>query len=193
MLKVLLTAGLLVAATGADASGLRLAGAGTAPVSRADTFRTQTRLMDTRLSRQYSASAPQGAAVPAVTYQGSYRGEFIGIARAAASRHGVPEELFLRLVNQESRWNPGAVSPAGARGLAQLMPETATLLGVDINDPHQNLEGGARFLRMMYDRFGSWRLALAAYNAGPGAVEQHNGVPPYAETTNYVQVILGSG
>jgi Soluble lytic murein transglycosylase and related regulatory proteins (some contain LysM/invasin domains) len=192
MLRTLLAAGLLVCATEAGASGLRLSGGGPAPATRADTFRSQTRLMDTRLSRQYSASAPDSAA-PAVTYQGSYRGEFIGVARAAAARHGVPEELFLRLVNQESRWNPGAVSPAGARGLAQLMPETALLLGVDINDPQQNLDGGARFLRMMYDRFGSWRLALAAYNAGPGAVEQHNGIPPYAETTNYVQVILGSG
>ena len=187
-----MAAALVVWAGGAEASGLRLMGGGAAPATRADTFRSQTRLMDTRLSRQYSASAPEGAA-PAVTYQGSYRGEYIGVARAAAVRHGVPEELFLRLVNQESRWNPGAVSPAGARGLAQLMPETALLLGVDINDPGQNLDGGARFLRMMYDRFGSWRLALAAYNAGPGAVEQHNGVPPYAETTDYVRIILGAG
>lgn len=148
--------------------------------------------MDSRLSRQYSASAPERAA-PVLSYTGRYRGEFLPVARAAAAQHGVPEELFLRLVHQESRWNAGAVSPAGARGLAQLMPETAALLGVNPDDPRQNLEGGARYLRMMYDRFGSWRLALAAYNAGPGAVEQHNGVPPYAETTNYVRVILGTG
>lgn len=175
----------------AQANGLRLSGGGSA-VSRTESFDRATRLMDSRLSRQYSASTPQGA-VPAVAYSGRYRGEFLPLARAAAQRHGVPEELFLRLVHQESRWNAGAVSPAGARGLAQLMPGTAELLGVNPDDPTQNLDGGARYLRMMYDRFGSWRLALAAYNAGPGAVEQHNGVPPYAETTQYVRVILGAG
>jgi len=72
------------------------------------------------------------------------------------------------------------------------MPGTAARLGVDANDPHQNLDGGARYLRMQYDRFGSWRLALAAYNAGPEAVEKHGGIPPYRETTNYVRIILGS-
>lgn len=195
MLRMLLAAGLVagaLVADGAAASGLRLGGGGGAPASRADTFRTQTRLMESRLSRQYSASAPQGS-VPAVTYSGSYRGEYLELARESARRHNIPEDLFLRLVHQESRWNPGAVSPAGARGLAQLMPDTARLLGVDIDDPRQNLDGGARYLRMMFDRFGNWRHALAAYNAGPGAVEQHNGVPPYAETTDYVRIILGAG
>jgi soluble lytic murein transglycosylase-like protein len=72
------------------------------------------------------------------------------------------------------------------------MPATARHLGVDIDNPHQNLEGGARYLRQMYDRFGSWRLALAAYNAGPEAVDRHGGVPPFRETQNYVRVILGS-
>ena len=93
----------------------------------------------------------------------------------------------------ESSYNPTALSPKGAYGLGQLMPDTAARLGVNPDDPRQNLEGGARYLRMMYERFGDWRLALAAYNAGPGAVEQHNGVPPYAETTEYVRIILGAG
>ena len=85
------------------------------------------------------------------------------------------------------------MSRKGAIGLAQLMPDTARLLRVDPNDPAQNLQGGARYLRMMYERFGSWRLALAAYNAGPGAVESHGGIPPFEETRNYVAIILGAG
>ena len=124
-------------------------------------------------------------------FRGNYKGEFLEVAKAAARKHNIPEDLFLRLVQQESGWNTGAVSPKGATGLAQLMPDTARLLSVDINDPEENLEGGARYLRMMYDRFGSWRLALAAYNAGPLAVEEHGGIPPYDETQNYVKAILG--
>ena len=187
-MRIILATFLVAAVAGqAGASGLRL---GTGSASRTDTFRSQTRLMDTRLARQYAAPDSAGSVA---AYSGSYRGDYLPVARAAAQRHGIPEDLFLRLVHQESRWNPGAVSPAGARGLAQLMPETASLLGVNPDDPEQNLDGGARYLRMMFDRFGSWRLALAAYNAGPGAVEQHGGVPPYDETTNYVRIILGSG
>jgi len=179
----------------AAANGLRLGGSGGG--SRQQAFATQTRLMDTRLSDQYSASdrlAPGGQgreSIPA--YRGSYRGPFLDLARQAARRHNIPEDLFLRLVYQESRWNPDAISHAGARGLAQLMPDTARLLGVDPDDPRQNLEGGARYLRMMHDRFGNWRLALAAYNAGPEAVARHGGVPPFRETTDYVRIILGSG
>lgn len=179
----------------AQASGLRLGGG--APQSRQDAFASQTRLIDTRLARQYSTAVdtlPQAVRPEAVPrYRGNYRGEFLDMARAAARRHAIPEDLFLRLVHQESRWNPRAVSHAGARGLAQLMPETARLLGVDPDDPRQNLEGGARYLRMMHDRFGNWRLALAAYNAGPGAVERHNGIPPFQETRDYVRIILGPG
>ena len=115
---------------------------------------------------------------------------YLGEARKAARLHRVPEPLFLRLITQESGWNPGARSPKGAIGLAQLMPQTARLLRVDPRSPAANLEGGARYLRMMYDRFGSWRLALAAYNAGPEAVQKYRGVPPYDETRSYVQIIL---
>jgi soluble lytic murein transglycosylase-like protein len=173
------------------ANGLRLGGnAGADSVSR---------LMETRLSRQYSASErhlpnlPQPVDARAPRYSGPNPGPYLDLARAAARRHNVPEDLFLRLVHQESRWNSTAVSSKGARGLAQLMPDTARLLRVDPDDPRQNLEGGARYLRMMYDRFGNWRLALAAYNAGPEAVQRHGGIPPYAETTHYVRVILESG
>ena len=113
------------------------------------------------------------------------------MARAAARKHGVPEDLFLRLVQQESGWKQDAVSAKGALGLAQLMPDTAARLGVDPSDARQNLEGGARYLRQQYDRFRSWRLALAAYNAGPEAVERYADVPPFAETQGYVRAILG--
>ena len=168
-------------------------------------FRSQTALMDRRLAKQYAHSdrlTPRAhatrtlgvpAAEPIPRYDGSQRVRFLPDARAAARRHGVPEDLFLRLVRQESGWNPRARSHKGALGLAQLMPGTARLLGVDPADPRQNLEGGARYLAQQFRRFGSWRLALAAYNAGPGAVERHGGVPPYRETRNYVRVILGNG
>jgi soluble lytic murein transglycosylase-like protein len=160
-------------------------------------FKEQTRLLDTRLARQYDASVrlqPKRAGADAAglpRYAGQYRGEYLELAKAAARRHGVPEDLFLRLVQQESGWNHVAVSTKGATGLAQLMPGTAELLNVDINDPQENLDGGARYLRRMFDRFGDWKLALAAYNAGPEAVEEHDGIPPYPETKDYVASIMG--
>jgi soluble lytic murein transglycosylase-like protein len=109
----------------------------------------------------------------------------------AAKRHGLDPALLAGLVKQESGFNPGAVSPAGARGLTQLMPATAAGLGVtDPTDPAQALEGGAKYLREQLDRFGGdVARALAAYNAGPGAVQRFGGVPPYAETQNYVRAV----
>lgn len=124
-------------------------------------------------------------------YAGSYQGPLIELARAAARRHQIPEELFLRLIQQESGWNPKAVSPKGALGLTQLMPSTAEYLGVDPHDIEQNIEGGARYLKEQQREFRSWMLALAAYNAGPGAVRQYGGVPPYRETRTYVRRIWG--
>jgi soluble lytic murein transglycosylase-like protein len=180
------------------AEGLNLSGS---TKSRSAIFKSQSDLIEKKLSKQYSGSVKftpkytkgeetaDGGAVPA--YRGNYKGEYLEVAKAAARKHGVPEDLYLRLVQQESGWNPVAVSTKGATGLAQLMPETAQHLGVDINDAGENLEGGARYLRMMFDKFGTWELALAAYNAGPGAVEEHKGIPPFAETENYVKAILG--
>ncbi|HSF64918.1 MAG TPA: lytic transglycosylase domain-containing protein [Paracoccaceae bacterium] len=192
-LGVLVCVAMLGLGGAADAEGITFSGSSAATKS---SFKDKTRLIDKRLARQYSGAVrlmpkppADDAALPRFT--GSYRGEYLELARAAARRHNVPEDLFLRLVQQESGWNPGAVSVKGATGLAQLMPDTARLLGVDMHDPRDNLDGGARYLRMMYDKFGSWRLALAAYNAGPGAVEQHDGIPPFDETQNYVKVILG--
>lgn len=109
----------------------------------------------------------------------------------AACEAGVPVELFDSLVVQESRYNPSARSTAGAMGLAQLMPGTARDLGVfNAWDVRQNLRGGARYLKAQLDEFGHWHLALSAYNAGPGAVRRHRGIPPYRETRNYVRTIL---
>lgn len=98
--------------------------------------------------------------------------------------------LFLALVWQESRFNPRARSPKGAIGYAQLMPDTAARLGVDPHDPRQNLDGGARYLLLQLQVFRSPLLALAAYNAGPGAVQRYRGVPPYRETRDYVIRVL---
>ena len=168
--------------------------------SRKAIFKSQAKLLDTRASKQYSSSIRlQPPKVEAPTnwaetpkYRGKNKGKFLGLAKAAAQKHGVPVDLFLRLVQQESGWNPAAISHAGAIGLAQLMPQTAQLLRVDPTDPEQNLEGGARYLKQQYREFGTWKLALAAYNAGPGAVKKHGGVPPYKETRNYVRIITGS-
>lgn len=114
------------------------------------------------------------------------------MAVRAARNAGLPPDVFLRLIKVESGWQPHVVSSAGAIGLTQLMPGTARGLGVtDPFDPQQNLNGGARYLKAQLDRFGSMKLALAAYNAGAGAVEQYNGIPPYAQTQHYVSMILG--
>ena len=158
-------------------------------------FKNALKVLDGRAAQQYQNSVrltpdyQEDGPIPG--YRGSYRGEYLAHAKAAAAKHGVPEDLFLRLVQQESGWDPTAVSHAGALGLAQLMPDTAALLGVDPKDPLANLDGGARYLALQYKRFKSWKLALAAYNAGPEAVVEHDGVPPYAETEGYVKAILG--
>jgi soluble lytic murein transglycosylase-like protein len=109
-----------------------------------------------------------------------------------AQRFDLSPSLIEALVWQESRWRENAVSPVGARGLAQLMPGTARYLGVDSSDPFQNLEGGARYLREQLDRFdGDLEKALAAYNAGPGRVQRAGGIPNIRETRHYVAAIMG--
>lgn len=112
--------------------------------------------------------------------------------RELSRRFDLSPGLIEALVWQESRWRTGAVSSAGARGLAQLMPGTARYLGVNADDPFQNLEGGARYLREQLDRFdGNLEKALAAYNAGPGRVIDAGGVPNIRETRLYVAAIMG--
>ncbi len=166
--------------------------------ARMAAFRTQTAVLDGRAATQYAASIklmPPSVITPtkyaSPKYRGRYSGPYLAMAKDAARKHGIPEDLFARLVQRESGWNAGAKSHKGALGLAQLMPGTARLLGVDPHDPAQNLEGGARYLATQYEEFRDWKLALAAYNAGPQAVKKHNGVPPYKETRAYVAAILG--
>jgi soluble lytic murein transglycosylase-like protein len=125
---------------------------------------------------------PPAVAKPAPTAQ--------ELADAAAQKYGLPPQLVRSVMAQESANRPNAVSPKGAIGLMQLMPGTARDLGVDPNDPEQNVDGGTRLLRDLLLKYDSnlWH-ALAAYNAGEGAVQKYNGVPPYRETVNYVKRI----
>ena len=116
---------------------------------------------------------------------------FDSAIKAAAQKYGLEPELLKAVARAESGLNPNAVSAAGAQGLMQLMPSTAAALGVsDPFDPEQSIEGGARYLRQQLDRFGDISLALAAYNAGPGAVLKYGGMPPFRETRDYVRRVL---
>lgn len=112
---------------------------------------------------------------------------------AACAKYGLNPNLLAGLIEQESHFDPTVGSAAGAQGLTELMPETAASLGVtDPHDPTQSIEGGARLLSEKLKEFGgNTELALAAYNAGSGAVQQYNGIPPYPETEQYVQKVLG--
>jgi soluble lytic murein transglycosylase-like protein len=114
-----------------------------------------------------------------------------GAIDAAATTAGVDPRLLAAITQAESGFNPGALSSAGAVGLTQLMPGTASGLGVDPTDPVANLDGGGRYLAGQLDSFGRVDLAVAAYNAGPGAVRQAGGVPDYPETQAYVRRVLG--
>jgi soluble lytic murein transglycosylase-like protein len=137
------------------------------------------------LLADYAASQPVTAAqvVPA-TYAAK--------VHELAARFDLSPALLEAVVWQESRWRANAVSPVGARGLAQLMPGTAREMGVNPDDPFANLEGGARYLREQLDRFdGDVEKALAAYNAGPGRVEAAGGIPRIRETQLYVASIMG--
>jgi soluble lytic murein transglycosylase-like protein len=153
--------------------------------------------MDVAAVREYekdeSVSRPPAAAVepvppaPAVPVSDPSLLSAADLADAAADKYGLPRQLVRSVMAAESGFQPQAVSPKGAIGLMQLMPGTAAQLGVDPFDPAQNVDAGTRYLRDLLEKYnGGLRHALAAYNAGPGAVDRYNGVPPYRETVNYV-------
>lgn len=115
----------------------------------------------------------------------------VPVIQREAERHGLAPELIQAVIQAESGYNPQALSKVGAMGLMQLMPATAAVLAVDDPwDPVQNIRGGVAYLRRMLDRFGRLELALAAYNAGPTAVERYQDIPPYRETRTYVARVL---
>ncbi len=135
---------------------------------------------------------PAGAYANPAIHSAIIPPQFAAKVHELAARFDLSPTLIEALVWQESRWQPNALSPVGARGLAQLMPGTAREMGVDPDDPFANLEGGARYLRQQLDRFdGDLEKALAAYNAGPGRVIRANGIPRIRETQNYVGSIIG--
>ena len=146
---------------------------------------------------QWSSTAPADPKVMSVSATRAAppkgRDRFLAFIRAAELRHALPNGLLDALVAVESAYQPGVVSRAGAMGLAQLMPATARALGVlDPLDARMNVDGGARFLRAMLDKFGSVTLALAAYNAGPAAVIRARGIPANSETPAYVRKVLSA-
>jgi soluble lytic murein transglycosylase-like protein len=182
----------LQAMTASLDSGLAQSAAAAGGVAApADTTATTTSATTNFQSLLQQATAAQ---TPATTFAtGGDSTQYDALIQQAATANGVDPSLLKGLIRQESNFDPAARSGAGATGLTQLMPSTAAGLGVtDATDPQQSITAGAKYLRQQLDAFGGDEtLALAAYNAGAGAVKKYGGVPPYAETQNYVTKVLG--
>ena len=171
-------------------------------VARADTYRMVDGAGAVHLTNAPADPRYRGLLIVSGTATGwlrmpeTARGQYAAAIREISARHGVDATLVESVIRAESAFNPTAVSRTGARGLMQLMPKTAVMLGVrDSFNPRENIDGGVRHLRYLLDRYpGNVALAVAAYNAGEGAVDNYRGIPPYTETRQYVQRVLnGSG
>ena len=177
-----------------DASGEARWIAGGSPQNGANLASTQIDAVNSAATPDVSGEVlvPAEAVAQLADHAATIPPQYAAKVFELSARYDLSPSLIEALVWQESRWRPRAVSHAGARGLAQLMPATARELGVDPDDPMQNLEGGARYLRQQLDRFdGDLEKALAAYNAGPGRVIRANGIPRIRETQKYVAAIMG--
>ncbi|MFN8121982.1 MAG: lytic transglycosylase domain-containing protein [Thermoleophilia bacterium] len=183
-----------IATPGTQATSAATASPGT---NFAGTLNAATTAQAAPAATATTAALPTGLATgstPALpsTGDGAVPADLQPLIGQAASANGLDPALVAAVTRAESGFRVDAGSPAGAQGLMQLMPSTAAGLGVtDIHDAAQNLGAGSRYLKQQIERFGDLRLALAAYNAGPGAVSRYGGVPPYAETQAYVDKVLG--
>ena len=139
------------------------------------------------------SQVPAATLTPVASATATDSSSYDGLIEQAATRYGLDPAILHGLIQQESGFDPGATSSAGAEGLTQLMPGTASSMGItEPLNPAQSIEGGARYLSQLMSQFGgNVTDALAAYNAGPGAVQQYGGVPPYSETQSYVSKVLG--
>jgi soluble lytic murein transglycosylase-like protein len=178
-----------------------LAGLMAVPGAQADTYRMVDSSGGVHLTNAPADPRYRGLPVVSGTATGWLRmtetshSQYATEIREISARHGVDATLVQSVIRAESAFNPTAVSRTGARGLMQLMPKTAVMLGVrDSFNPRENIDGGVRHLRYLLDRYpGNVALAVAAYNAGEGAVDSYRGIPPYAETQQYVQRVLNGG
>ena len=164
-------------------SGYPQGGAEGSPTWTPEAYATSRAYQQPSEEPQYMPPPPAPVAQPPQDYQ--------AYARWAAQRAGIDPEMFYRQINQESRFNSAARGSSGEVGIAQIMPKFHP--GVDPSDPYASMDYAAKLMKQYYDQYQNWATALAAYNAGPGAVAQYGGVPPYETTQQYIQAILGGG